>query len=174
MFYKNVELPQKLLRDDFVYPAITQKFDSTTYSVFRLSVNDLSRDFVTWLIRRGLRPFHWSSILLFYAPPNSATSVHTDIGPQTFWALNSVLSDTQKITVKWHDCQLGEMKSNDVDYLIHSPDSPIISMADIKNAICKIGFPHSSSNNSNEPMWLLSCRFAPRDIQWDELCTRLS
>lgn len=153
--FKHIEIPvSKFVK---ALPP-TPDFDPI-YRHVRLELADLEEEFVEWQESKGLQPKTWLNPILFYAHPNTRTSVHTDNGGILQWSLNIVLGDSD-VEMQWRKAEGGEVKNPDLDYTKFSDDTPIVKTTRLGRTLCRIGVPHVSFNHG-PGVWILSLRTAP-------------
>lgn len=164
-FHHHIQAPERKVK----WVPDTPSF-SHTYSYVRYTVNDLDEQFIEWLESKKLGPRIWSNIILFYAHPGTSIAVHTDAGPQTIWAINCLLTPGD-LEMKWCESSEGELNDNGLKYIKHSPDSRVLESTRLRDTICRIGVPHTSTNHG-QGCWLMSMRVYPQAVPWASICAR--
>lgn len=171
MNYQRVNIPVKILERDL--PLIPEV--SNSYFSQKITTDWLTPEFKKYLLSKGLRPNLYSSLILFYAFPNTRISVHTDGGGEHAWALNIPLSEGT-IEMQW--CRPTEPSTTitrgELTYEQFPEESPVVdSILLTSPALCRNGIPHSSVNHG-QGAWLLSVRAWPYPLLFSKLVEKFS
>lgn len=135
-------------------------------------VNTLNPAFIAWLDSKSLSISSLNA-LLFYAHPNSGTSIHVDNVGKNGWALNIVAGKTE-IPMRWFKTKnegehvVAELNYNRIDpATCEQVDSCVLS-----SHLVRIDVPHQSVNDTDKGAWVLSIRQHPQEMGWDEVRSR--
>lgn len=171
MNYQRVTIPVKILERDL--PPIPEVGNS--YFSQKITTDWLTPEFKKYLLSKGLSTTLYSSLILFYAFPNTRISVHTDGGGEHAWALNIPLSEGT-IEMQWYKpTEVGTVITRGELTYEHFPeDSPMVDNVLLTSpTLCRNGIPHSSANNG-QGAWLLSVRAWPYPLQFSKLVKRFN
>jgi hypothetical protein len=168
MFHYHIDIPVPIVK---ALPA-TPQISSHSYHYERHVLDLCTDEFISWIENKGFAPRKWSNLIMFYAHPNSRTSIHTDIGSPNIWALNCLLTPGH-VEIQWCDAVGGTTQTEDLKYVTHDPSSPVIERTRMRNTLCRINVPHASVNHG-DGAWFLSFRCIPANLPFTQLCKRFT
>lgn len=169
--YFDIDIPVEIVRQGYEFPPVPAW--TPRYSHYRVPAAMLSDEFIQWMESRHLVPRVWSSLILFYAHSGSGTVVHRDLGVVNLWAMNLVLGQGN-VGMTWHKPhESGEVRREDLQYVVYPQDSPVLEQTTLKHTVCRISAPHASFN-TGPGTWLLSLRTIPVNMDWHKLKDWLS
>ena len=167
MYHKKIEIPCSPFIELPPVPDYTP-----SYFYKRILVRSLKPEFLVWLSSKSLSVFNLNAIL-FYAHPNSGTSIHIDNVVENGWAINVVMGEAE-IPMRWYKTHSeGQLRDADLNYnKIDPATSELIDSCVLSSHLVRIDIPHESNNTSDKGAWVLSIRQHPMKMDWDEVRAR--